>query len=120
MGDGGDETLYTKRNKFEQVGASFNDFPSIRIDEKGRSQPFEMLVSETGTFKNHDFIPHVEEVDNSSNFPCGNDDAVIGNRLSRIVGSGGIQMKTTGSLEFGASNMKVGAKRININDLSFY
>lgn len=115
MGDGGDETLYTKRNKFEQVGASFNDFPSIRIDEKGRSQPFEMLVSETGTFKNHDFIPHVEEVDNSSNFPCGNDDAVIGNRFSRIVGSGGIQMKTTGAVEFGASNMKVGAKRININ-----
>jgi len=115
MGDGGDETLYTKRNKFEQVGAEFNDFPSIRIDEKGRSQPFEMLVSKTGTFKNHDYVPHIEEIDNSSNFPCGNDDAVIGNRLSRIVGSGGIQLKTTGSLELGGSSLKIGVKRANIN-----
>ena len=114
MGEG-DESLFTKRNKFEQIGAVFNDYPSIRIDDKGRSQPFEMVVSETGIFKNHDYIPHVEEVDNSSNFPCGNDDAIIGNRLSRIVGSGGIQLKTTGNTEFGGSSLKVGFKKININ-----
>jgi hypothetical protein len=115
MGDGGDDTTFIKRNKFQQIGATFNDFPSIRIDGNGRSQPFEMLVSEVGTFKNHDYIPHVEEIDNSSNFPCGNDDAVIGNRLSRTVGSGGIQLKTTGSVELGGSNLKVGVKRANIN-----
>jgi hypothetical protein len=56
MGHGGDETYFTKRNKFEQVGATFNDYPSIRIDEKGRSQPFEMLVSPTGAYKNHDYM----------------------------------------------------------------
>ena len=115
MGDGGDEVLITKRNKFEQVGAVFNDFPSIRIDPKGRSQPFEMLVSPTGCYKNHDYIPHVEEVDNSSNFPCGNDDAVVGNRLSKTVGSGGINFKTTGSMELGGATLKAGFKKININ-----
>jgi hypothetical protein len=115
MGDGGNETLFTKGNKFEQIGAEFNDYPSIRIDEEGRSQPLEMIVSETGTFKNHDSVPHIEEIDNTSNFPCGNDDAVIGNRLSRLVGSGGIQFKTTGSTELGGSTFKVGFKRININ-----
>lgn len=115
MGDGGDEVLITKRNKFEQIGAVFNDFPSIRIDPKGRSQPFEMLVSPTGCYKNHDYIPHVEEVDNSSNFPCGNDDAVVGNRLSRTVGSGGINFKTTGPMELGGSTLKAGFKKININ-----
>jgi hypothetical protein len=114
MGEG-DETLLTKRNRYEQIGAIFNDYPSIRIDEKGRSQPLEMLVSETGVLKNHDYIPQVEEVDNSSNFPCGNDDAVIGNRFSRVVGSGGVQLKTTGSMELGSSTLKVGAKKININ-----
>lgn len=115
MGDGGDEILITKRNKVEQVGAVFNDYPSIRIDEKGRSQPLEMLVSETGTFKNHDYVPHVEEVDNSSNFPCGNDDAIVGNRFSRNVGSGGIHLKTTGSMELGGSNLKAGYKRVHLN-----
>lgn len=115
MGNGGDNIKFTKRNKFEQVGATFNDYPSIRIDVKGRSQPFEIVVGKTGAFKNHDYLPHVEEVDNSSNFPCGNDDKVVGNRYSRNVGSGGINLKTTGTVEFGGATLKAGFKKININ-----
>jgi hypothetical protein len=115
MGNGGDKILGVKRNKFEQVGGIFNDFPSIRIDPKGRSQPFEMLVSDTGAYKNHDYVPHVEEVDNSSNFPCGNDDKIIGNRYSRTVGSGGINFKTTGPTEMSGTSLKTGFKRINLN-----
>jgi len=115
MGHGGDETNFIKRNKIEQVGAIFNDFPSIRIDEDGRSQPSEMLVSKTGTFKNHDSVPHIEEVDNSSNFPGGNDEKIVGNRYSRTVGSGGIQFKTTGATEIGGTTLKAGYKKINMN-----
>jgi hypothetical protein len=115
MGDGGDEHLITKRNKFETIGAVFNDFPSVRIDEKGRSQPFEMLVSDTGTYKNHDYVPLVEEVDNSSNFPCGKDHVIVGNSFNRIVGSGGISMKTTGSFEMGGTVLRGGFKQINLN-----
>ena len=115
MGDGGDEILFTKKNKFEQVGATFNNLPALRIDEKGRSQPFEMLVSDKGTFKNHDYIPHVEEVDNSSNFPCGEDVRIIGNKYVRVVGSGGISQKTTGSFEMGGTVLNAGFKKININ-----
>ena len=115
MGEGGDENLFTKRNKFETIGAIFNDYPSIRIDEKGRSQPFEVLVSDKGIYKNHDYIPHIEEVDNSSNFPCGQDIKVVGNSYSRIVGSGGISLKTTGAMELGGSTFKGGFKKINLN-----
>lgn len=115
MGDGGDKHIITKRNKFETVGATFNDFPSVRIDEKGRSQPFEMLVSDTGIYKNHDYIPLLEEIDNASNFPCGNDHKIVGNSLNRIVGSGGISLKTTGSFEIGGSVLRGGFKRINLN-----
>jgi hypothetical protein len=115
MGDGGDEHLITKRNKFETIGAIFNDFPSARIDEKGRSQPFEMLVSDGGIFKNHDYVPVVEEVDNASNFPCGKDHAIVGNTFSRIVGSGGISLKTTGSYEMGGTVLRGGFKQINLN-----
>lgn len=115
MGDGGDEHLITKRNKFETIGAVFNDFPSVRIDEKGRSQPFEMLVSDTGVYKNHDYVPLVEEVDNASNFPCGKDHVVVGNTFSRIVGSGGISLKTTGSFEIGGTVLRGGFKQIILN-----
>lgn len=115
MGDGGDETEFTKRHKFEQIGATFNDYESVRVDPKGRSQPSEMLVGSNGAFKNHDAVPHIEEVDNSSNFPCGNDDKVVGNRYSRNVGSGGIELKTTGTVEVGGSVLKVGFKRIHAN-----
>jgi hypothetical protein len=115
IGDGGDTIKFIKRNKFEQIGAVFNDFPSIRIDEKGRSQPFEMLVSTTGAYKNHDYVPHIEEVDNSSNFPCGNDDKVISNRYTRTVGSGGINLKTTGNTELAGATLKTGYKKINFN-----
>jgi hypothetical protein len=115
MGDGGDETYFTKRHKFEQVGAEFNDYPSIRIDEKGRSQPLEMLVSDKGVYKNHDYAPHVEEVDNASSFPCGNDDKIIGNRYSRTSGSGGMQFKTSGVVELGGSRLTGGFKAVNLN-----
>jgi len=115
MGDGGDEHLITKRNKFETVGAVFNDYPSVKIDEKGRSQPFEMLVSDTGTYKNHDAIPILEEVDNSSNFPCGNDTKIIGNSYKRNVGSGGISMKTSGTYEMGGTILRGGFKQIILN-----
>lgn len=115
MGNGGDETYFTKRDKFEQIGATFNDYPSVRIDPEGRSQPFEMVVGPTGIFKNHDFIPHVEIVDNASNFPCGNDDKIVGNSYTRLVGSGGIQFKTTGISEFGCTLFNLGATTINLN-----
>lgn len=115
MGNGGDENIFVKRNKIETVGASFNDFPSMRVDLKGRSQPVEMLVSDVGSFKNHDYIPYVEEIDNSSNFPCGQDTKIIGNSYNRTVGSGGVSIKTTGSMELGGSTLKVGFKKIDIN-----
>lgn len=115
MGNGGDEIHFTKRDKFEQIGAEFNDYPSVRIDEEGRSQPLEMVVSKTGVFKNHDSIPHIEIIDNSSNFPCGNDNKIIGNGYTRTVGSGGISLKTTGIFEVGATVFNLGTTSINLN-----
>jgi len=115
LGDGGDHIEFTKRSKFETVGATFNDYPSIRVDPEGRSQPLEMLVADTGVFKNHDAFPLVEELDNSSNFPCGDDIKIIGNSYRRNVGSGGVSLKTTGAMEFGAALLSIGGKRIHIN-----
>jgi len=115
MGNGGDDIYFTKKNKVSTIGAAFNDFPSVRIDEQGRSQPFEMLVSDAGAFKNHDTIPVVEEVDNASMFPCGEETKVVGNRYNLIAGSGGINLKTTGGIELGGTVLKTGFKKIHLN-----
>jgi hypothetical protein len=115
MGNGGDDISFVKRNKSDTVGAIFNDYPSIRIDTKGRSQPIEIVVSASGAFKNHDYIPIVEDIDNSSTFPCGNENKTVGNKYNLNVGSGGINLKTTGSIELGGSNLKMGFQKANIS-----
>lgn len=117
MGNGGDDISFVKRNKSDTVGAIFNDYPSIRIDTKGRSQPIEIVVSSTGSFKNHDYIPVVEDIDNSSTFPCGNENKTVGNKYNLNVGSGGINLKTTGAIELGGSNLKMGFQKVNISAL---
>lgn len=115
MGNGGDEIEFIKRNKIETIGPVFNNFPSVRIDEKGRSQPLEILVSDQGAYKNHDYLPHVEEVDNSSTFPGGERTIIANNKFGVVAGSGGINLKTTGAAEIGAATLKVGVKKANIN-----
>ena len=115
MGNGGDDISFVKRNKSQTIGAAFNDYPSIRIDEKGRSHPFEVIVSDLGAFKNHDYFPLVEDIDNSSNFPGGDDVHVIGNRQSITIGSGGYNLKTTGPMELGATSFKGGFKKFNVS-----
>tara|TARA_R100000664_G_scaffold31948_1_gene46156 strand:+ start:1208 stop:2977 length:1770 start_codon:yes stop_codon:yes gene_type:complete len=114
MGNGGDEEEFTYRNKLEVVGASTNDYPSIRIDPEGRSQPSEVNVGIDTSYVNVDSVPHVEEVDNSSAFPVGNYTLNVGNKYDVIVGSGGIQLKTSGPIEIGGTSLKVSAHKINL------
>lgn len=113
MGNGGDEINFIKRNKIETIGATLNDYPSFRIDEEGRSQPLEVLVSDKGIFKNHDSIPHVEEIDNS-NFPGGESTQIINNKWNVNVGSGGANIKTLGPMEIGGGTLKVGFKKVHV------
>tara|TARA_R100001082_G_scaffold86841_1_gene53394 strand:+ start:843 stop:2783 length:1941 start_codon:yes stop_codon:yes gene_type:complete len=114
IGNGGDEIQFIKRNKFITIGGEVNNFPSIRIDPQGRSQPIEMAVGLSASFTNMDFVPHVEEVNNDLNFPCGDYTLNVGNRYNVIVGSGGMQMKTSGSLELGGTAVKVASNKLNL------
>jgi len=114
MGNGGDEEEFTYRNKVEVVGATTNDYPSVRIDPEGRSQPSEVNVGIDTSYVNVDSVPHVEEVDNSSAFPVGNYTLNVGNKYNVIVGSGGMQLKTSGPVEIGGTSIKVSAHKINL------
>ena len=114
FGNGGDEIEFVKRNKVQAVGGVLNDYPSIRVDGKGRSQPTEVGVGLEGIFNHNDYIPHVEEVDNSSNFPGGNYNLTVNNKYNVVVGSGGVQIKTSGSLTLGGSLVKIGGTQVNV------
>lgn len=114
IGNGGDEISFIKRNKFETIGGAVNNYPSIRVDPKGRSQPIEVAVGDTTSYTDVDFVPHVEEINNDINFPVGDYTLNVGNRYNIIVGSGGVQMKTTGAVEIGGTAVKVAGNKVNI------
>lgn len=118
FGNGGDEVEFIKRNKVQTIGGALNSYPSVRIDPYGRSQPTEVGVGINGVYNHNDFVPHVEEVDNSSNFPCGNYNLTVNNKYNVIVGSGGVQIKTSGNLTLGGSLVKVGGTEVNISGSS--
>tara|TARA_R100000742_G_C4278034_1_gene100445 strand:- start:704 stop:2470 length:1767 start_codon:yes stop_codon:yes gene_type:complete len=112
---GGDEQHFAFRNKVEMVGAAVNDYPSIRFDDKGRSTPGRVLVGKNaGAYVDIESVPHVEEV-NNSNFPVGNYSVHATNKYNINVGSGGVDIKTTGPVEIGATTYKLGAHKVNIN-----
>ena len=114
MGNGGDVEEFTYRDKLEVVGAAVNDYPSVRIDPEGRSHPAEVTVGIDTSYVNVDTAPHVEEVNNDANFPVGSYTLSVGNKYNVMVGSGGVQIKTSGSVEIGGTTFKVSAHKINI------
>mgnify|MGYP003666365796 FL=1 len=114
MGNGGDTISFLKRNKFETVGGAVNSFPSVRVDPEGRSQPIEVAVGEETTYTNFDCIPVVEDVNSDSNFPVGSYTLNVGNKYNVVVGSGGVQIKTTGAVEIGGTSVKVAATKLNV------
>ena len=115
LGNGGDEIEFIKRGKTQTVGAAFNDYQSIRVDTVGRSQPQEVVVGPNLAFVNVGSVPHVEAVDNSMNFPVGNYTLTVGNRYNVLVGSGGLQLKSTGSVEVVGTHTKVLGGKVDIS-----
>jgi hypothetical protein len=107
MGNGGDSFTTIKRNRVENIGGVMNTYPSIRVDMEGKSVNTDVGVSTRGTYVHKDFVPVVEEVDNSSNFPGGNSSHFIANSYNVTVGSGGITHKTTGPVTVAGTSVKV-------------
>jgi hypothetical protein len=114
LGKGGKVNTTIFRDKQEVVGAAFNDYPSIRIDWKGRAQPVEVVVGRQTTFTNVGAVPHVEEVANDSAFPVGNYTIQAGNKFNVTVGSGGVQIKTGGAVDISGTTVKVSGHKINV------
>lgn len=105
LGMGGDYIVEVTRHKIEVIGQSFNNFPGVRIDDAGRASQNELLISSGASFGGYKQHKHVEPV--QSAFPCGNYNLTIGNQFSVTVGSGGINMQTTGQCNIGGAMVTV-------------
>lgn len=115
LGNGGDDIVAIKRHSYENIGAVVNEYASVRVDDEGRSCVTEIGVSERSVFRHHGALPLVEEVDNASNFPCGTKTSVIGNRYNVFVGSGGVNINTTGCVTLNGTSVKVGGSFIDVS-----
>jgi len=115
LGNGGDEIATVKRHSIETIGAVVNNYPSFRYDNEGRSCATEIGVSKTSVYKHFGALPVVEDIDNASNFPCGTKTLTVGNKYNVIVGSGGVQIKTSGPAIFSGTTVKVAGTTVNVS-----
>lgn len=115
LGNGGDEITTVKRHSIETIGAMINTYPSYRYDNEGRSCVTEIGVSSTSVFKHFDALPILEDIDNASNFPCGTKTLTVGNKYNVFVGSGGVQIKTSGPAIFSGTSVKVAGSLVNVS-----
>jgi len=113
MGRGGNEIISITKNKIENIGLVFNDFPSIRVDDIGKIDIDQVLVFDKGVAATqkerplHEYV-HVDDL------PGGSLVQSINNKWNVQVGAGGVSIKTVGGLDIGGSITNIAGQQTNI------
>ena len=113
MGIGGSEIKSITKDKVETVGLLFNDFGSIRIDNKGKYYASEMKISNDTSFVNKSPSPLIEYV-HVDNFPGGTYTVTANNSYNLLVGAGGMNLKSFGGANIGGTITNISGEQINI------
>ena len=114
MGLGGSEIIEITKHKIETIGLVMNDFPSIRVDTKGKMYISEVTVGPYGVFYNRTPTPLVELV-HVDDLPGGNYNLNVANKYSLLVGAGGINLKSYGVVNVSGSLTNVSGEQVNIS-----
>lgn len=114
MGIGGSEIIEITKHKIETIGMVMNDFPSIRVDTKGKMYISEVKVGPYGVFYNRTPTPLVELV-HVDDLPGGNYNLNVANKYSLLVGAGGINIRSYGVVNVSGSLTNVSGEQINIS-----
>lgn len=114
MGIGGSEIIEITKHKIETIGLVMNDFPSIRVDTKGKMYISEVKVGPYGVFYNRTPTPLVELV-HVDDLPGGNYNLNVANKYSLLVGAGGINLKSYGVVNVSGSLTNVSGEQVNIS-----
>jgi hypothetical protein len=113
LGLGGSEIIEIAKHKIETVGTLMNDFGSIRIDDKGKMEPSEVIIAEYGSFLNRAASP-VHEYVSVTDLPGGNYTLNVCNRFNCMVGAGGINLKSYGSVNISGTITNVAGEQVNV------
>ena len=114
LGLGGSEIINITKHKIENIGLIYNDFPSVRIDEVGKIENYEVQAFDKGvvtTKKESALLEYVHQDD----FPGGDYTQNIGNKWNVLVGSGGVSIKSTGGVDIGGTITNIAGQQVNIS-----
>lgn len=113
MGLGGSEIVHITKDKIETIGMVMNDYGSIRIDSIGKMYNAEMKISSTTTYAKAIPSPLVEYV-NVLSLPGGTYTLNVCNQYNVIVGAGGINLKSYGTVNIAGTITNISGEQINI------
>jgi hypothetical protein len=113
LGMGGNYVETVTKHKFLNVGLIFNTFASTRYNLTSKTVTQYRDVITSGTQLVTTTIPAIEYT-HIDDMPGGNYDLSVGNRYSLLVGSGGIDIKTTGPVNLGGTIMALAGKQMNL------
>jgi len=109
LGFGGNYIETITKHKLVNVGLVFNQFASTRYN--GTAKTITQYNNNNG--KVTTTIPAIEYT-HIDDMPGGNYTVTAGNRYNLLVGSGGIDIKTTGPINMGGTIMALAGKQVNI------
>lgn len=113
MGVGGSSLTHIAKHKSETVGLHMNDFPSVRIDQTGKIARDQVIIHPGGTFNSQQATPLLEYV-HVDDMPGGNSTLNVCNKWNVQVGSGGVSIKSFGSVDVSGSITNIAGDQVNI------
>jgi len=114
MGIGGSHIVDVAKHKVENIGTVMNNYPSVRVDPKGKNYISEVKVGKFGTYYNRAPTPLVEPVQVES-MPGGNYTINAANNFNVQSGAGGSTMKSSGPVNISGSMANMAGTQVNIS-----
>jgi hypothetical protein len=113
LGHGGSEIVEIAKHKSETIGLVMNDLASTRIDPVGKIYRDSVVINPLGVFNSQLPSAVIEHV-HVDDLPGGTLTQNICNRWNVQVGSGGVSVKTTGTVDIGGSITNIAGQQVNI------
>jgi hypothetical protein len=113
LGFGGNHIETITKHKFSNVGLAFNSFASFRVSNTAKTVKQYRNVISGGTQLTEALIDLIEYT-HIDDMPGGNYTQTVGNRYNLLVGSGGLDIKTTGPVNLGGTIMVFGGTQMNL------
>jgi len=114
MGLGGNHIIDITKNKVETIGLVMNDFGNVRMDSVGKITNDGVYVDNLGAYVHMKESPMFEYV-HVDDMPGGSYSLNVANRYNILVGSGGLSMKSYGSVEMSGTITNVGGEQLNLS-----